>query len=41
MRPLSRHHVHKQHSAKSFRHQVSKTHKLNVSLRPMRGGWRL
>ncbi|WNK14768.1 MAG: hypothetical protein [Microvirus sp.] len=41
MRPVSRHHVNKHKSARSFRGKVATTHPKNMSLRPMRGGWRL
>ena len=41
MRPTQRRHVNKRHSAKQFRHKVSKTHGKNLVAAPMRGGWRL
>lgn len=36
-----RHHVHKGRSARSFRHDVSRTHPRNMKVQPQRGGWRL
>lgn len=41
MRPVSRRHVNKRHSAKKFRKGISKTKAANMSIMPMRGGWRL
>ena len=41
MRPLSRHGVSKFRSARKFRKQVSRTKMANLSINPMRGGWRL
>lgn len=41
MKPLSRKHVSKHGSAKTFRHHVSHTKGLNLSPPPMRGGIRL
>lgn len=40
MRPTSRHPVNKHSSARSFRHNVSKTKGANLR-NPMRGGFRL
>jgi hypothetical protein len=36
-----RHKVNKFRSARKFRHQVGRTHRKNVGVTPMRGGWRL
>ena len=41
MRPLSRHGVSKHRSAKVFRKHVRRTKAANMSVTPMRGGWRL
>lgn len=41
MRPVSRSPVNKQHSAREFRADVSRTHGKNLVQAPMRGGWRL
>lgn len=40
MRPVSRHHVSKGHSAMKFRRNVSRTKSVNFAM-PMRGGIRL
>ena len=41
MKPLSRNPVNKYKSAKRFKKNVSHTKAANMSLNPMRGGWRL
>lgn len=41
MRPLNRKRVSKRSSARSFRKSVSRTKAANMSVNPMRGGWRL
>lgn len=41
MKPLSRHSVHKGRQAKKFRKNVSRTKAANLSVNPMRGGWRM
>lgn len=41
MKPLSRSHVNKHRSASKFRKHVSHTKAANLSINPMRGGWRL
>ena len=41
MRPLSRKPVSKYKSAKKFRSHVSRTKAANMSVNPMRGGWRM
>ncbi|WNK12872.1 MAG: hypothetical protein [Microvirus sp.] len=41
MRPVSRHHVNKRGSARSFRKGTSRTMAANVRPGPMRGGIRL
>lgn len=41
MRPLSRGHVSKRRSARVFRKHSMRTKSANMSLNPMRGGWRL
>lgn len=41
MRPLSRKRVSKSSSARKFRHHTMRTKSANMSLNPMRGGWRL
>lgn len=41
MKPLSRHHVNKRKSARAFKHNVQSTKAANMSINPMRGGWRL
>lgn len=33
--------VNKYRSAKGFRRNVSKTHRKNMQMKPLRGGWRL
>lgn len=40
MRPLSRHHVNKRHSARKFRKSAQRTKSANIA-GPMRGGIRL
>jgi len=41
MKPLSRKPVNKHRSAKRFKGHVRQTKAANMSLNPMRGGWRL
>lgn len=41
MKPVSRHHVNKHKSARKFRQHSKKVAAANVSMGPMRGGWRL
>lgn len=41
MRPSKRKPVHKAASASQFRRNVSRTHRINHSATPMRGGFRL
>lgn len=41
MKPLSRHGVSKHRSARKFRKHVSHTKAANLSITPMRGGWRM
>lgn len=41
MKPLSRKHVHKGKSARSFKKHVKTTKAANMAINPMRGGWRL
>ena len=41
MKPLSRKRVNKYKSAKRFKKNVSHTKAANMSINPMRGGWRL
>lgn len=41
MKPVSRYSVHKGSSARTFRHNVGRTHAVNMRFAPMRGGWRL
>lgn len=41
MRPVKRSYVSKGHSARKFRHGVSRTKAANTAQAPMRGGWRL
>lgn len=41
MRPVKRYGVNKRHSARKFRHNVSRTHPINMRGAPMRGGIRL
>lgn len=41
MKPVSRKPVNKHSSARSFKHDVSKTKGVNVARAPMRGGWRM
>ena len=41
MKPVSRHHVNKHRSAKSFGRNTRTVAAANISLNPMRGGWRL
>lgn len=41
MRPLSRSGVSKHRSARRFKRNVMRTKSPNMSLNPMRGGWRL
>lgn len=41
MKPLKRGSVSKSRSARKFRRNVGKTKAANLSVMPMRGGWRL
>lgn len=41
MKPVSRHHVNKRHSAKQFGHHTRTVAAANIQIGPMRGGWRL
>lgn len=41
MKPVRRMPVSKSQSAAKFRSQVSRTKAANLSINPMRGGWRL
>lgn len=41
MRPLSRSHVNKRHSARKFRRASARTKAANIQASPQRGGWRL
>jgi hypothetical protein len=41
MKPLSRKPVSKYKSARKFRANVSRTKAANMSVNPMRGGWRM
>jgi len=41
MKPLSRKPVSKHKSARKFRSNVSRTKAANMSVNPMRGGWRM
>lgn len=41
MKPVSRHSVNKHRSAKSFGRNTRTVAAANISLNPMRGGWRL
>jgi hypothetical protein len=41
MRPLSRSHVSKGRSARKFKKNIQRTKSPNMSIKPMRGGWRL
>lgn len=41
MRPLKRNYVSKGKSARSFRKLSTRTKAANMSVNPMRGGWRL
>lgn len=41
MRPLKRKSVNKHRSAKKFNKNSSRTKAANMSITPMRGGWRL
>lgn len=41
MKPVSRGHVNKHKSAKSFARNTRTTKSANVQMGPMRGGWRL
>lgn len=41
MRPLKRNFTNKRHSAKTFRKNTSRTHRLNMGPTPNRGGFRL
>lgn len=41
MKPSSRHHVNKGHSAKQFNKAARHTKAANTAAAPMRGGWRL
>jgi len=41
MRPVRRSGVNKGRSARQFRKKVARTHGKNLSVMPMRGGWRL
>lgn len=41
MRPLSRSPVSKSSSARTFRSNTTRTKAPNMSINPMRGGWRL
>lgn len=38
---MRRRHVNKRGSARRFRKNVSRTHKMNMRLSPMRGGYRI
>lgn len=41
MKPLTRHSVNKHKSASKFKRNVQHTKAANMSINPMRGGWRL
>ena len=41
MKPVSRHHVNKHHSAKRFGRHTRTVAAANMAIGPMRGGWRL
>jgi len=41
MKPVSRHHVNKGHSAKRFGRDTRTVAAANLKTMPMRGGWRL
>lgn len=41
MKPVSRHHVNKRHSARQFGNHTRTVAAANMQMGPMRGGWRL